>query len=257
VTTNSEEGVGDIFQQQTCYEPSKIGGHNLDWSKRPNQVKNHESTLEIIQLPKPYFPQSDSLWSILQNRRSIRAYLTDKSIQLDMLSTLLWAVQGETASYGDVSFRTSPSAGALHPIETYLFVRAVNDLKKGIYHFRPHLFDLEFLREGDFSHYLAQSALGQGMVMNAQVTFIWTAIAERSKWKYRQRAYRYIYLDAGHIGENLYLAGQALGLGVCAIGAFFDSHVNNIISVDGIAETVIYMAAVGLPKRDRQAANKI
>jgi SagB-type dehydrogenase family enzyme len=83
------------------------------------------------------------------------------------------------------------------------------------------------------------------IVRGAQVTFIWSAVMARSKWKYRQRAYRYIYIDAGHIAENLYLAGEALGLGVCGIGALFDDMVNELVGLDGFKETVVYMATVG------------
>jgi len=114
--------------------------------------------------------------------------------------------------------------------------------------FQPTTDDLEFLKKGDHSTELAGAALGQAMVAKAQVTFIWSAMVERSKWKYRQRAYRYIYLDAGHIVENLYLAAEALGLGVCAIGALFDDQVNSLIGIDGVEESVIYMASVGLLK---------
>jgi len=85
--------------------------------------------------------------------------------------------------------------------------------------------------------------------MKAQVTFLWSALVERAKWKYEQRAYRYIYLDAGHIAQNLYLAGEALDLGVCAIAAFFDDEVNRLIGLDGIEETILYMAAVGWTKK--------
>ena len=159
--------------------------------------------------------------------------------------SLLWATQGITEKYGDTLFRSAPSAGGLFPVETYLNVRLIEGLEGGIYHFRPERFDLEFLKRGEFSRSLADAALNQEIVATAQVTFIWSAVLPRSKWKYRQRAYRYIYLDAGHICQNLYLAGEALGLGVCAIGAFFDDDANEIVSLDGIDETVIYMATVG------------
>ena len=144
-------------------------------------------------------------------------------------------------------FRTAPSAGGLYPVETYLSVRSVEGLESGMYHFRPLNADLEFLKRGDYARALANAALGQGMVADAQVTFIWSAVLERSKWKYRERAYRYIYIDAGHIGQNLYLAAEALGLGSCTIGAFFDEDVNSLIGVDGINETVIYLGCVGWP----------
>jgi SagB-type dehydrogenase family enzyme len=90
------------------------------------------------------------------------------------------------------------------------------------------------------------------MVADAQVVFLWTAVVARSEWKYRQRAYRYIYLDAGHIAQNLYLAGAAAGLGVCGVGAFFDDSVNALIGLDGAKETVLYLASVGWPAQAQQ-----
>ena len=85
------------------------------------------------------------------------------------------------------------------------------------------------------------------MCAAAPVVFVWTAIVERAKWKYRQRGYRYIYLDAGHIAENLALAAVSLGLGACQIGALFDDEINTILGVDGQEETAIYMSVVGVP----------
>jgi SagB-type dehydrogenase family enzyme len=81
--------------------------------------------------------------------------------------------------------------------------------------------------------------------MEAPVVFIWTAVFQRTKWKYGQRAYRYIYLDAGHIAENLALAAVSLGLGSCQIGALFDEEINQIIGVDGKEESVLYMTVAG------------
>ncbi len=245
-------GVGDRFQQETKYDPEKLGGHSLDWKRRPEPFKSYESPLKIIPLPKPDLSTEPNLWGVLLHRRSRRAYAKDSSLSLEILSSLLWATQGVTAGYGETLFRAAPSAGALYPVETYLSVRAVDGLKKGIYHFRPRNFDLEFLRQEDSSKELAAASLGQVMVMNAPVTFLWSAVIERAKWKYRQRAYRYIYLDAGHIAENLYLAGGALGLGVCTIGAFFDDDVNRLIGLDGVEETIIYMATVGFPREKRK-----
>lgn len=245
--TNEQAGIGSRFQQETKYKPDAMEGHTLDWDRQPEPFKNSESSLTTIPLPEPDLTANPNLWQALSNRRSIRDYDVGRSLKPEKLSALLWATQGVTARYGEVLFRTAPSAGGLYPVETYLFVRAVERFEPGIYHFRPQAFDLEFLKKGDHARELAEAALGQTLVIAASVTFIWTALVERSRWKYRQRAYRYIYLDGGHIGENLYLAGGALGLGVCAIGAFFDDMANGIIGVDGIEETVIYMATVGWP----------
>ncbi len=239
------EGIGDRYQKETKYRPESIGGRGLDWEKKPAPFKSHEEALKIVPLPEPKIEEGCDLWQVLQNRRSRRAYDKDRPLSEGALALLLWATQGATAGGGEHLFRTAPSAGALYPVETYLFVRAVEELQTGIYHFRPERFDLEFLRKGDVAKELARAALGQNMVETAPVTFLWTALIERSKWKYEQRAYRYIYLDAGHIAENLYLAGEALGLGVCTIGAFFDEQVNALLGVDGIEEFICYMATVG------------
>ena len=240
--------IGEKFQQATKYSPDKPMGYTLDWSRRPEPYKNHRSPLAYIPLPDPDIKSGANLRQLLQDRRSRREYDAGQSLKGELLSAILWATQGITAKYGEFLFRTAPSAGGLYPVETYLFLRAVDGFEPGIYHFRPQVFDLELLKKGNYARELTEAALGQTIVMGAQVTFIWSAVVERSKWKYRQRAYRYIYLDAGHIAQNLYLSAEALKLGVCAIGALFDDKVNSIIGVDGIEETVIYMATVGWPQ---------
>lgn len=240
-------GPGDRFQQETKYDPDTLGGHMLDWSRRPEPYKDYKTSLAVVSLPDPDTSSKADLWQLLSGRRSRREYDAGRTLRPEALSALLWATQGVTGRYGEALFRTAPSAGGLYPVETYVFPRAVEGLEPGIYHFRAHAFDLELLRKGDHARELAEAALGQMMVADAQCTFIWTAVVERSKWKYRQRAYRYIYLDAGHIAQNLYLAAEAMGLGVCAIGALFDDQVNSIIGVEGVKETVIYMASVGWP----------
>jgi len=246
--TKEQAGIGGRFQQETKYHPDAMEGHTLDWNRQPEPYKNYEAPLATIPLPEPDRTGDPNLWQLLARRRSRREYDVGRSLTPAKLSALLWATQGVTARYGEILFRTAPSAGGLYPVETYLFVRAVEGFEPGIYHFRPQAFDLEFLKKGDHARELADAALGQTLVMAASVTFIWTALVERSRWKYRQRAYRYIYLDAGHIGQNLYLAAGALGLGVCAIGAFYDDKANSIVGVDGIEETVIYIATVGWPQ---------
>ena len=245
---SSKEKIGERFQQETKYNPDAMEGHALDWSRQPKPFKDYKAPLAIVPLPEPDLTGDPHLWRLLYSRRSRREYDAGRSLTTEKLSALLWATQGVTARYGDVLFRTAPSAGGLYPVETYLLVRAVEGLEPGIYHFRPHAFDLELLKKGDPARDVAEAALGQQMVMAAQVTFIWTAIVERSRWKYRQRAYRYLYLDAGHIGENLYLAAGALGLGCCTIGAFFDDKVNAVIGVDGVEETAIYLSTIGWPQ---------
>ena len=165
------------------------------------------------------------------------------------LSFLLWSSTGIQRREQGYEFRTAPSAGALYPIETYVIVNNVEGLEKGLYHYNIEEHMLEELKLGDFGGELAQAALEQEMLANAPLVFVWTAIFERSKWKYRQRAYRYVYLDAGIIGENLMLSATGIGLGSCNVGAFFDNEVNKILGVDGTAESVVYLSVVGHPFR--------
>jgi len=240
-----QPGIGARFQKETKYTPESLSSHMFNFGSIPETFKEYPDPIARVSLPEPKAGGETNLWKLLLKRRSRRDYTVNKSLRLNDLSALLWATQGLTAQFGDTFFRTAPSAGGLYPVETYLSVRAVDGLEQGIYHFRPGDYDLEFLKRGDFSTELTEAALQQTVVLGAQVTFIWSAIIARGSWKYNQRAYRYIYLDAGHIAQNLYLAGEGLGLGVCAVGAFYDDDVNRIMDFDGEEETVIYMATVG------------
>ena len=166
-------------------------------------------------------------------------------IKKEILSYLLWASTGISRKEEGYEFRTAPSAGALYPIETYLVVNNIKEINPGVYHYNIQNHYLELLKEGDYAVETAKAALGQKMCVEASVVFIWTAIFQRMKWKYNQRAYRYVYLDAGHIAENLALTATSLDLGSCQIGALYDDEVNDIIGVDGTEESVIYMSVVG------------
>lgn len=238
-------GIGDQFQSQTKYEPGRMPGHRLRWEYKPALYKEYPEA-ERVELPRFEPSPPASLDSTLRERKSIRDF-ADKPLSLGQLAYMLWASTGIQRSEGGYEFRTAPSAGALYPIETYLVVNRIKTLDAGLYHYSVRGHELEKLRTGDFSIDIAQAALGQGMCAAAAVVFVWTGVFERCKWKYGQRAYRYIYLDAGHIAENLALAATSLRLGSCEIGALFDDVSNDIVGVGGEDESVICMAAVGVP----------
>jgi SagB-type dehydrogenase family enzyme len=241
---DKRKGIGDRYQQETKYTRETIGGFDFGLLERAEPFKEYPDAEKIIQLPSSLPKNKSEFWEIVSRRRSERSF-KDSSLSYDELALLLFATQGVTAKAGEYLFRTTPSAGALYPIETYLMTNRVESLPKGIYHLNIVKNCLELIREEDLSRELASAALGQSMILQSVVTFIWTAIAGRSKWKYKERAYRYIYLDAGHIGQNLYLATAALELGCCTIGAFFDDEVNKILGIDGFKETAVYMGVVG------------
>jgi len=242
-------GAGDSFQQETKYQIGKMDGHRLVWGAKPALYKEYPQAKKI-KLPSPREAcsnpwQAMSLEAALKHRRSVRDF-EDKPISLVQLSYLLWASTGIQRIEGDYEFRTAPSAGALYPIETYVIANNVSKLERGVYHYSVRGHKLDELRRGDLRREITQAALGQDMCATAAAVFVWSAVFERCKWKYGQRAYRYVYLDAGHIAENLSLAAVSLNLGSCEIGALFDDEVNAILGIDGEQESTILMAVVGI-----------
>ncbi len=237
---------GDDFQRLSKYNRDSLGGKSLNWAAKPDQYKKYPPEPERFELEVPQREGGMPLYSVLQKRRSERSFRNEELSGKD-LSQILWSGQGLTLSTEHHQFRTAPSAGALYPIETYCVINRVNGFKPGVYHYQVPYHCLVLLKEGQFGKDLARAALGQRMVQEAAFNLVWSAVIERSKWKYDQRAYRYIYMDAGHIAENTALAAVSAGLGSVQIGAFFDEEVDRVINVDGVSEFTIYMTSVGQP----------
>jgi len=240
-------GVGDEFYSSTKYERGKLPGHQLDWDTKPAIYKKYPQA-EKVDLPPPAVQGGPGLWEVLKTRRSVRAYTRDP-MSIENLSQILWATQGITGSVGEYKLRTAPSAGALYPIETYLLINRVDGLKPGLYHYDVETHQLDILKLGDYSREVRSGALDQQIAERASVVFIWSAIFQRSKWKYLQRAYRYIFLDAAHIAQNLALAAEGLGLGSCQIGALYDDYLNELLDFDVRDECVIYLSSIGKPSK--------
>lgn len=244
------EGVpplaGEVDVAQAYHQWSKPGylgllGTALNWGQPLSPYKTYPGQPRV---PLPRGPATGglSVEEAILRRRSHRDF-TDKPLSLSNLSHLLQMAAGITEpSY---PLRAAPSAGALYPIEIYVVVSRVERLPPGIYHFAVWEHTLEVLREGDFRFPMVAAAVGQDMPGEAAVTFVLSGIFQRTRWKYRERAYRYVLLEAGHIGENLYLASTSLGLGCVAIGAFFDDQVNDLLGLDGAAEAALYLLCVG------------
>jgi SagB-type dehydrogenase family enzyme len=242
--TGTKKGLGDRYQEETKYTRDGMKIYSTGVFKRAEQYKQYPDAAKVLPLPHSKPTAGADFWDTLMRRRSHRNF-SSAALSLDELALLILATQGITDKEGHDMFRAAPSAGGLYPIETYVLANRVETIDPGIYHFHITAQSLELIRPGDWGSALALAALGQNMVSDSAATFIWTAIASRSTWKYHDRAYRYIYLDAGHIGQNLCLAATALGLGCCTIGAFFDSQINDIIGIDGENETTVYLGAVG------------
>jgi SagB-type dehydrogenase family enzyme len=237
---------GDDFQRLSKYHRDSLGGKDLDWEAKPEVYKRYPPEPERFELETPQRDGGMPLYRVLQTRRSERRFRNDNISGSD-LAQILWASQGLSLSTEHHQFRTAPSAGALYPIETYCVINRVSGFKPGVYHYQVLYHCLVLLKEGEFGRDLARAALGQRMVQEAAFNLVWSAVIERSRWKYDQRAYRYIYMDAGHIAENTALAAISAGLGSVQIGAFFDEEVDQVIGVNGESEFAIYMTSVGKP----------
>ncbi|MCL1826847.1 MAG: SagB/ThcOx family dehydrogenase [Candidatus Cloacimonetes bacterium] len=192
--------------------------------------------------------KNPDIFDCIKNRRSRRGF-TDKAISLHGLSFLLWSTQGVARKLQDdkMTIRTVPSGGSRHPFETYLAVHRVDSLKPGIYRYLPMQHSLTFLFEDiDIQNKLIDGSLGQKFVGNCAVTFIWSAIPYRTEWRYSIASAKIILQDSGHLCQNLYLACEALGLGTCAIGAYDQKKIDELLHLDGEDEFTVYLAPVGV-----------
>lgn len=242
---SKQPGIGPAYQETTKY--SRQDMHSMTtWAQQVPPYKQYEDPLSLLKLPAPQTEGGLPLWQAVMARRSVRDFAPEP-LPLPHLSQLLWATQGVTGQAGQHLLRASGSAGALYPNETYVFVNNVDGCPPGIWHYQVREHALAQLSEGRFGTDLAHACLDQDYCASAPVVFVWGAVVDRCAWKYSDRAYRYIYLDAGHLGAQLQLAACALGLGSVNIGAFFDEEVNQLVGLDGQRETVVYLTAVGSP----------
>lgn len=196
----------------------------------------------MLDLPEPQKQGPSSLEECLARRRSVRAFTAD-SITLEQASQLLWASQGVTGPEGH---RTSPSAGAMYPLEIILVAGIVVNLDSAAYRYLPSVHKLELILEGDKRNELATAALDQVCVRNGAALLIITSKPRRITGKYGQRGHRYLHMEAGHVAQNIYLQATALGLGTVVVGAFHDSTVQSILQLP-VNEHPLYILPVGYP----------
>ena len=167
---------------------------------------------------------------------------------MEQLSYLLWCTQGVKAVFqGAATLRNVPSAGARHAFETYLLINKVEGITPGLYRFLGLEHSLiPVLLDKDIADKITKACLNQNFVKSSAVTFLWIAVPYRMNWRYGERGYRYLYLDAGHVCQNLYISAESINCGTCAIAAYADDELNQILGLDGKEQFVIYLATVGL-----------
>ncbi|MDD2227865.1 MAG: SagB/ThcOx family dehydrogenase [Candidatus Cloacimonetes bacterium] len=247
------EKIGADFVRLTryIYERESDQSQNIP---RPDAVKVRAG--ELVALPaigKITIPNI-TLHKAIEQRRSLRKY-SNAPLSVDELSFLLWASSWardfRSNERMEITLRNVPSAGARHPLETYVDIRNVEGIKPGLYYYHPIKHCLVLLDASETKAVqIFEGCMRQEMIGTAAVNIILSAVPYRTAWRYGQRGYRYLYLDAGHVGQNIQLASEAIGGGSCMIGAYLDEAMNDAIDVDGVEEFVIYIASVGKKSSD-------
>ena len=242
--------IGQDFMDKTKYQNMQPSAQEQGEAQPPLELSYDDS--ELISLPDAAtlkLPSLDFL-ALINGRRSVRTY-KEESLSQEELSYLLWCTQGveKVGRSGRATLRTVPSAGARHAFETSVLINRVEGIPSGLYRYIATRHSLVPHRvEDGIAEELTAACLGQGMVQTSAVTFFWWADMPRMAYRYGERGYRYIHLDAGHICQNLYLAAESIHCGACAIAAFDDDSLNTTLQLDGKEHFVVYICPVGKKK---------
>jgi len=236
---------------QSGQDPDDVvpaGPHEGDGIFAPIPIVKSYPGADRVTLPLPG-TLSAPLGETLLQRRSRRDY-TGEAMDQQQLATMLHYTSGVTGSipgygYRHLPLRTFPSSGGLQAPEVYLSVQAVTDIMPGLYHYHAVDHVLEYMRPGQLGPMLSALSFQQPYLATASVVFLITGCFERMRWKYGQRAYKYMCIDAGYLGQNIYLVAESMGLGACAIAGFVDDALEQLLGIDGRNELILLLTTVG------------
>jgi SagB-type dehydrogenase family enzyme len=241
------DDLGQIYHRWSNPSYGGLLAKSLRLGAQPSPYKEYPGAPAIPLPPPPTTLTATE--ATLNQRRSIREY-ADRAVTLDELGRLLHGATGIT-DRRDPSwqFRTVPSSGALYPLEIYPLIFNVAGTDPGVYHYDVRQRRLNLVRAGDFRQAVFEAAVSQEMIRGAAFVLVVAGVFGRVQHKYVDRAYRYLLLEAGHLGQNVYLTATALGLGPCGIGAYFDDQINAIVGLDGHDEATVYLLAIGAARQ--------
>ncbi|UCG39336.1 MAG: SagB/ThcOx family dehydrogenase [bacterium] len=188
------------------------------------------------------FPEGDglSVREAMARRRTVRQF-SDRMLREEQLMGVLWAAQGITdRSRG---FRTTPSAGALYPLETFALLgpKAVAGLAQGVYSYQPRTTVIERIGDEDSRIPLAEACLGQTWLAGAPVCLVISAVYGRTTAKYGERGVRYVAIEAGCAAQNVFLLAESMGLSAGIVGAFEDGKVKDLVGDATAADPLLVM----------------
>lgn len=250
IPESDKEVLWELF-----HENSKSGRHDYFISRE----ELREKMLDLIisesfdeypsyQLPDITHLLTQPMGDIMQKRRSARA-LEYTDMTLEQLSALLYYSYGVTLDNEGTEFphpfRIIPSAGGLFPLEVYFHTTAIEGLPSGLYHYSSATHSIQLLRESNETNTIAEFLVQPEVAESASVMFFITAVFDRSVFKYGDRGYRFVMIEAGHLAQNMNLAATSMGLSSLNMGGFFDREADEFLGLDGVERSSIYMVAVG------------
>ncbi|HSF30586.1 MAG TPA: SagB/ThcOx family dehydrogenase [Candidatus Tectomicrobia bacterium] len=244
------------------HENSKVGRYD-GFLPQGVILKEMEQLLES--LPFDQYPAVDlsgaltplnlPLGEAIMSRGTAR-HMRPCSLTLGDVATVLYYAYGvnrdNKATIFPRPFRTVPSGGALYPLEILLHSKHIQGLRAGLYHYNPTANNLRLLREGDASRRISEALIQPNLAHDTSLIFFLTAMFERSTFKYGARGYRFVLLEAGHVAQNINLVSNALGLGSINVGGYFDRQIDDLLELDGLTHSTIYLIGIGEKLEDPQ-----
>jgi SagB-type dehydrogenase family enzyme len=252
MATRTEPDLARLFHLASSHERARVFEPVIDHLRSPDRFRTYPGAPRTA-LPGRDFEVPMPLGEALSKRRSIRAYAR-RPLPLATLGRLLhtaYGVRGVRREAGEeVHDRPAPSAGGRYPLEIYAATQSVEGLADGAYHYDARGHALEEVRAGLAQPALVGLLMDQEVAREANLVLVITAVRHRTMWKYGQRGYRHIFLDAGHVGQSLYLVATALGLGPTAVGGFLDEDLGRFLHLPDDEEP-FYALCIGHPAEER------
>jgi SagB-type dehydrogenase family enzyme len=244
-----ENSKTSLVERHPVYRTHPTDAMVVGMMQRLRRVKTYVDAPKVP-LPVELPVSIRTLDEVLANRSSARAF-TVGPVDLAAVTKVLVSGCGVSRDNADNDFprpfRQSPSGGALYPLEIYLHAARIDGLAPGLYHYDPEDAELDLLRAGDQSERMAAYLIQPDLFRQAAATLLMSAVFVRSVFKYGDRGYRFVLMEAGHVSQSMLLAAEAIGLGAVPIGGYVDRAADRHLGLDGVTESVVYAMHLGLP----------
>ena len=258
----NEDNLWELFHENS--KTSRYANFPSNETVHGRMVRMLESLVyegyPVVELPTTLAPLDIPLGEAILTRVTARS-LERVPLSLQKVATILHHAYGITrdnqGSGFPRPFRTIPSGGALYPLEIYFQANAVPELTPGLYHYNPTQNNLRLIREGDAVHRISQALIQKNVATDSSMIIFITAVFERSCFKYGDRGYRFIFLEAGHLGQNINLVANGLGLGCANVGGYHDQQIDEFLGLDGVNQSTIYMIGIGKDGEGAQQAEAL